>query len=493
MRSVALVEDLDHAAATHLLRADGHEDLCFALWRPSTGALRTTAIVQRLLLPLEGERLVHGNVSFTPEYFERGIAEAVHEGAGLMLMHSHPLGRGWQGMSDDDIAAEEGHAAAVAGATDLPFVGMTLAGDRTWSARFWERTEPRTYPGYWCSTVRVVGDALRVSFNPRLLPPPTVNPRTVRTVSAWGDHAQRDLVRLRFGLVGAGSVGGLIGEALARMGMQHIRLFDFDMVEELNLDRLSYATRRDIGKAKVPLLAARLRDIATADNFVVEEVEGAVFEPDAFAKALDCDVLFACVDKPWGRYALNLIASAHLIPVIDGGIAARQNKLGELAAADWRAHVAGPGHACLECLGQYDPAAVQLEREGRLDDPHYIAGLPDGHPLKARENVFAFSMSCASFQLMQMLSMVIDPLGRANIGGQLYHFVGGNLEPPDFSSCRDDCIFPGISGKGDHVPFSVTGERARAATLADRLSEAIGKPSGQAPSDNQIAEKDDVR
>jgi molybdopterin-synthase adenylyltransferase len=38
---------------------------------------------------------------------------------------------------------------------------------------------------------------------------------------------------------------------------------------------------------------------------------------------------------------------------------------------------------------------VQTESEGWLDDPSYIEGLPKGHPIKARENVFVFSISCA--------------------------------------------------------------------------------------------------
>jgi hypothetical protein len=145
--SVAMTEILGTSAMQHLLRADRQEDLCFALWRPSTGQTRTTALVYRLLLPLLGERNLHGNASFEPHYFQRALSEAATEGAGIALMHSHPDGRNWQTMSSDDISTESGHAPAVYGATKLPFLGLTIAGDSAWSGRFWARTAPRISSG----------------------------------------------------------------------------------------------------------------------------------------------------------------------------------------------------------------------------------------------------------------------------------------------------------------------------------------------------------
>jgi molybdopterin-synthase adenylyltransferase len=458
-RSVAMTAAVDVQARHHLLRPDGQGDICFALWHESKGETRTTALIHRLLVPNEGERNVHGNASFEPAYLERAMAEAAASSAGLALLHSHPRGRGAQGLSKDDTIAEQSNAGAVFGATGLALVGLTLAGDGAWSARFWQRTAPRTYTAEWCASVRVVGNSLTATFLEQLAPAPQTTVQQMRTVSAWGEESQGNLVRLRAGVVGAGSVGGLIAEALARTGFEELTLIDFDVVKEHNLDRLNFATRNDVGRLKVEKLAEFLRDCATAANFNAYPVAAAVYEEEGYRAALDCDLLFSCVDRPWGRHVLNLIAYSHLIPVFDGGIRARTNRLGKLAAADWNAQTATVGRPCLQCLGQYDPAHVQMERDGLLDDPRYIEGLPANHPLRARENVFVFSMSCASLEALQMLALVLAPLDMPNPGSQLYHFVGGHMEDPTFGSCNENCLFPSLTALGDSNGIQATGAR----------------------------------
>jgi hypothetical protein len=461
--SAAIPTAVNNAARAHLVRVDGQEDLCFGLWYPSEGTVRRTALVQRLILPDGGERNVHGNASFNPRYFERALGVALAAGAGLALLHSHPV-PGWQDMSPDDVNAEQRHAPATKGATALPLVGLTLGTDGAWSARFWEKTGPRRYERRWCTTTRVVGERLAVTYNDRLLPPAGFREELRRTISAWGSKSQADLARLRVGIVGAGSVGFLIAEALARMGVAFIRLIDFDGVELLNLDRLLHATRRDatLRRAKVDVLAAALRRGATASPFHAEPLEWSITEEEGFRAALDCDVLFSCVDRPWPRSVLNFIAYAHLIPVVDGGIAIKTHAGNKgLRHADWRAHVAAPSRGCLECLGQYDSGLVTADREGYFDDPHYIAGLPDDHPIKRNENVFGFSLSTGAFEILQFLSMVISPCGLSDPGAQLYHFVTGNLSVSR-RSCCPACVFPALVGKGDRTGLIVTGHHAAA-------------------------------
>ncbi|RIV37092.1 ThiF family adenylyltransferase [Micromonospora radicis] len=458
--------------AEHLSRSDGQEDLCFLTWRPSTGATRTSAVIGEVIWPERGERLLHGNVSFTSGYFLRAAAHAAETGAGLALVHSHPKGRGWQDLSDDDHAAESGHAAQAVALTGLPLLGLTYAvGDQTYSARMWHRVAARRYTPQWAENVRCVGDRITVSWNNSLRPIPDLREQLTRTVSAWGPDLQASLTRLHVGIIGAGSVGALVAETLARTGVERITLLDFDAVEAVNLDRLLHATTRDVelARSKVETLARALRRSGTAGNPDITALELSVVEPDGLAHALDCDVLFSCVDRPWPRAVLNLAAYAHLIPVVDGGILIRSDGQ-RMRGAEWRAHMAAPGRACLECLGQYDPADVSLERTGQLDNPSYIAGLNRDHPLRHNENVFAFSMAAAANEALQLLTAVIAPNGIGDVGAHLHHFATGTLDR-DEADCNPGCLYSGaLLGSADSHGLVVTGRHsiAEASRLARR-------------------------
>lgn len=472
--AVAMTEAVAAAAAAHLLRPDGDEDLCFALWEPSVGRTRTTAIVKSLIEPRDGDRVLQGNVAFTSAYYERAIAEARAAGAGLALMHSHPpYASGWQDLSKDDYRAEARIAGSVSSATGRPLVGMTIAGgNRYWSARHWSREAPRRYVPAFCETVRIVGDALGVDFHDAQRPPPAFRPRLARTMTAWGADAHRRLARLRVGVVGAGSVGSIIMEALARIGVESVVVIDFDTLEEVNLDRTlnAYDESVEAGISKAALAARAAGRAATALRFEAEPLEMSVCEEEGYRAALDCDVLFSCVDRPWPRSVLNFIAYAHLIPVVDGGIHISRTPSGRMRGAEWKAHIAGPSRRCLCCLAQYDPGLVQAEREGHLDDPTYIESLPDGHPVRANENVFAFSLAAASLELMQFIALVVGPAGVHNYGAQTYHAAVGTIDR-EASLCEPWCAFTPLVARGDRAGHPGTAfHRVAEAARAERAA-----------------------
>lgn len=125
-------------------------------------------------------------------------------------------------------------------------------------------------------------------------------------------------------------------------------------MEEKNLDRLTNVFKGDIGRAKVYAIKEAIERSATSPNVSIDCCEYSVCERKGFEYALNCDILFSCVDRPWARQVLNFIAYAHLVPVIDGGIMVRTNKRNtNIVGADWKAQTVGFKRACLECLGQY--------------------------------------------------------------------------------------------------------------------------------------------
>jgi hypothetical protein len=148
-----------------------------------------------------------------------------------------------------------------------------------------------------------------------------------------------------------------------------------------------------------------------------------------------------------------------------------------LTGADWRAHVAAPTRQCLECLGQYDPGLVASEREGLLDDPSYIQGLPDDHPIRANQNVFAFSQAAASLEVLQMLSMVIAPSGVGDAGAQHYHFVTGHLDIDSYA-CTPHCPFSAdLLATGDSAAIPITGTHLAAQRERDERAARQRQPA----------------
>lgn len=453
---VALSAEANSASSGHLLQHyrtnDLQEDLCFGLWRPSTGNQRYTALVHEILLPQEGERLLHGNASFQPNYLARVIRTARQEQAGVAFMHSHP-GPGWQGMSTADVAAERDVLAYPAGATGLPLVGLTIGSDGYWSSRFWKR-DGDSMRRHWCAKTRVVGPkSYQIHSNDHIEPPPERREVLRRTFDTWGRDAQSTISRLRVGIVGLGSVGSIVAEAVARIGVARITLIDPDCVEEHNLDRLLHATTSDIGKKKVKVASQAIHRNATADGVDIIEIPMSVHDREAYGAALDCDVIFSCVDRPVARDVLNYIAQAHLIPVIDGGISVETDtSKDKLFSAHWRAHLVTPYHQCLRCSGQYNSSNVVMELDGSLTDPTYIRDLPESERNR-NQNVFPFSLSVAAMEVNLMIRYMLSPDWWPLVRQQDYQFVTADLRTLN-NECDVHCSFRERRFRGDEViPF----------------------------------------
>lgn len=84
------------------------------------------------------------------------------------------------------------------------------------------------------------------------------------------------LANLQVTLIGAGSIGSTTALWLSKMGVQHLRIFDADTVEQHNWSNQLFR-QSDIGKFKVEALAEVLQDLADVE--VESHIERYVNQP----------------------------------------------------------------------------------------------------------------------------------------------------------------------------------------------------------------------
>jgi tRNA A37 threonylcarbamoyladenosine dehydratase len=100
-----------------------------------------------------------------------------------------------------------------------------------------------------------VGSALR----PEALDGFRLHRRFDRAARLFGEPGMAALSRARVSVFGLGGVGSYVAEGLARSGVGHLKLVDFDAVCATNVNRQLHAMKGTIGKSKAELMAERCR------------------------------------------------------------------------------------------------------------------------------------------------------------------------------------------------------------------------------------------
>jgi len=82
-----------------------------------------------------------------------------------------------------------------------------------------------------------------------------------RNLGLISEDEQQRLAAARVAVAGAGGVGGLHVLTLARLGIGHFKIADFDTFDAVNINRQFGAMASTIGKQKAEVIAAMARDI----------------------------------------------------------------------------------------------------------------------------------------------------------------------------------------------------------------------------------------
>lgn len=146
--------------------------------------------------------------------------------------------------------------------------------------------------------------------------------RLMRTRLLLGDEGIKKLQQSCVMVIGCGAVGSYAIEALARGGVGHLKLVDFDTVEVSNINRQLFALNSTIGQKKVQVALNRIYDIS--DDIKVDVYDTFLDEKNASDLISGVDFVIDAIDSRNSKIAIYQVCQEKKIPFISSMGAARR-------------------------------------------------------------------------------------------------------------------------------------------------------------------------
>ncbi len=124
---------------------------------------------------------------------------------------------------------------------------------------------------------------------------------------------------IKIGIAGAGGLGSNCAFNLIRSGFKHFKIFDFDKVEQSNLNRQFYFYNQ-IGMTKVNALKENLLSINPKADIYVQQIK--ITEDNIISLFNDCNVIIEAFDKTECKMLMiNTFAKSDKLFVAASGMA----------------------------------------------------------------------------------------------------------------------------------------------------------------------------
>lgn len=415
MTSYSLTMLAEHADAlkAHLIRGDGNERAAYLRCSLSRSSIDPwerhghERFLVREVIPIPDAELSESTptrVGWSTRSFVNLLKKTQSAREIIAIVHSHPSGM--QGFSQQDDVNEQdllrGALNRNGPGTRLLSLIMTPNGQLT--GRIWRHPSKTGHDPL--VTILTVGTRFALHYRKRAAE--SSDRAFQRQALAFGAALNQDLRKLRAGIVGCGGTGSAVAVILARLGVGQIALFDNDIVDQTNLNRLHGARQADADamRSKVEVVAEAVSEMGLGVR--VARFDAWVGDPVCRDALKCCDVLFGCTDDHDGRAFMNRFAYYYLTPVIDLGLAidVSDDPMPEIKALDGRVTVLMPNHTCLMCREVINPriAADQaLKRKNpteyeRRKAEAYVQG--EGNPSPA---VVTFTTELACMAVNELL------------------------------------------------------------------------------------------
>jgi hypothetical protein len=324
----------------------------------------------RTMEPLAADYLDQSNssIKLSPRFVGEVLQAARTDGAGVLMLHSHPF-PGVASPSSVDLNGEQKLVPALQKRVpNVPHGRVIVSPTSTHCALFLDGNS------FVKAKVVEVGRSV-VSWEEHDHSNVAADGGQYdRQVRAFGAAGQERLATLRVAIVGLGGTGSVVAQQLAHLGVRNFVLIDPDNIEVTNLNRLVGSSLANVGVPKVMSADQMIRGVQP--DAIVSALKEDIRDVPTVRRLLDVDFFFCCTDSQGSRAVLNQFAYQYLVPGIDIGVAIDLTK-GRDAHISARVQMLSAGLACLVCGEILDPEAVRrdlLSDEARRDDRYIIGG-----------------------------------------------------------------------------------------------------------------------
>lgn len=336
----------------------------------------------------------------------------------------------------------------------VPFVLGSLP-DRPYAATVWG--DDRVYGEYFLigggtgvvRSITSVGARLRQLVS-RSDDEEDTDEAFARQVLWFGKENQRELGRLRAGIVGGGGIGSEFVTQLAYLGFRDFVLVDNDACDKTNMNRLRTAEAADLGTPKVILGRRAIRRIDQKAK--VEICSGLVPDAKVLDRLRGVDVIFGGVDNDGARLVLNELAVSFRIPYFDAAVGISV-KDGIVLEAGGRAACVIPGGPCLSCLDLIDTAEARYvlgspEEQLFQRQRGYVNGMDEPSPSVVSLNATTVGMTLSEFLFFVSGGRSVVPHLELDLLGTGRKFKGQWATPMQVTR-QSGCLSCSLEGQGD--------------------------------------------
>jgi hypothetical protein len=428
---------------------------CILLVSRSNHASYPSLIVSEVLPPVSGElaEQEHDGIVFSSNYLRRALLRARElDLAGFLTVHTHPGSDTHVSFSPYDDGNDP---ALMANLYDLQpggVFGSVVLGKRSAAARLWHREGDGYSP---LNNLIIVGEVLeRVPLNGSpLMPPPEAAAIFDRSLAVTSQGALANLSKMRVGVVGASGTGSLVLELLVRAGVGEVVIYEFDQIEDANLNRILHSRRIDAqaNAKKSERIAQALAETGLPTKMTCG-CGGDIRLEDVALDLRGCDLVIGCVDRDWPRLVLCEIAYQYLIPYIDLGTEIGMST-DEVQSLDSRVSYVAPGRPCLVCSKIVTTERVRLEGLENNEQKRVLAmGYSKDIHLVA-PSVMDLNMRAASYAVLvlrHLMQPFLDSPLPTHIKEALTNFSIKAVRHDIQADCLI-CGASGRSGRGDSI------------------------------------------